>query len=137
EAREARLAQERALIDSLRERVQGRYASGSVRDKLDAAREQREAFSQAQMGFFADHPAPEADKPLGKDERYTLGHAAERQLAGMMGIVGKNFKPGQPIKLWQPSMNGKGIARQRAVKLIEANKRVVLSFGVGSGKTLI
>ena len=38
-ARDARVAKERALTDSLRERVGGKYASGSVRDKLDAARE--------------------------------------------------------------------------------------------------
>jgi len=137
EARDARLAKERALVDSLRERSGGRYAAGSVRDKLDAAREEREAFDQSQMGFFADEPAPTAEKPLAKDERHTLGHAAERQVAAMMGIVGKNFRPGQPLKLWNPSMNGKGIARQRAVKLIDANKRVSLSFGVGSGKSLI
>jgi superfamily II DNA or RNA helicase len=137
-AREARLAKERTLIDSLRERVNGKYASGGVSHKLEAAREQQEAFSQAQMGFFADEGSSEQqDKPLAADERHTIGHAAERQIAGMMGIVGQNFKPGQPTKLWSPSMNGKGIARQRAIKLIDANRRVVLSFGVGSGKSLV
>lgn len=143
-AREARLAKERELVDSLRERVQGRYAAGAVSDKLDDAREQREAFEQAQMGFFASDgqddmfggaDAPKQDKPLATDERHTIGHEAERQVAAMMGVVGRGFKPGQPLKLWNPTMSGgKNAARQRAIKLLEANKRVGLHFGVGTGK---
>ena len=141
-AREERMARERELVDGLRERVQGRYASGAVSDKLDAAREQDEAFNQAQMGFFSAEDAPAqaeaAPAALGGDERHTLGHAAERQIAGMMGQVGKNFKAGQPTKLWAPTMSGgKNAARQRLVKLIDANKRVVAAFGTGSGKSLL
>lgn len=140
-AREERMARERELVDSLRERVQGKYASGAVSDKLDATRQEQEAFEQAQMGFFGadEAPASEAGTPkLAGDERHTLGHAAERQLAGMMGIVGKNFKPGQPTRLWAPTMSGgKNAARQRLVKLIDANKRVVAAFGTGSGKSLL
>jgi hypothetical protein len=144
-AREARMAKERDLVDGLRERTQGRYASGSVGDKLDEAREQRAAFDQSQMGFFSSDTADmfgggvaPAEKPLGADERHTIGHEAERTLAGMMGVVGRGFKPGQPLKLWNPTMSGgKNAARQRAIKLLEANKRVGLHFGVGTGKTLI
>lgn len=139
-AREERQARERELIDGLRERSQGRYASGSVADKLDAARDQREAFEQAQMGFFgADEAQPEAAPvDLKGDERHTLGHVAERQIAGMMGVVGKNFSPGQPTKLWAPAMSGgKNAARQRLVKMVDANKRVVAAFGTGSGKSLL
>lgn len=139
-AREARLAKDRALTDSLRERSGGKYASGSVSDKLDAARDQQAAFEQAQMGFFADDTPPEAGKPIevGADERHSIGHVAERQIAGMMSVVGKNFKPGQPTKLWNATMSGgKNAARQRLVKLVEANKRVVAAFGTGSGKTLL
>jgi hypothetical protein len=56
----------------------------------------------------------------------------------MMGVVGQNFRPGQPVGLFRPTMSGgNNWARQRAIKLIEANKRTVLSFGTGSGKTLI
>jgi hypothetical protein len=142
-ARERREQQHRALVDSLRERADGRYASGSVSEKLDAAREQREAFEQAQMGFFSAEEAPQAvgaDKPieLSGDERHTIGHIAERQIAGMMGKVGANFKPGKPLRLWEPTMSGgKNAARQRLVKLVDANKRVVAAFGTGSGKTLL
>lgn len=141
-AREDRMARERELVDGLRERVQGRYASGAVSDKLDAARDQDEAFNQAQMGFFSAEEAPAATASgpaeLAGDERHTLGHVAERQIAGMMGQVGKNFKPGAPTKLWAPTMSGgKNAARQRLVKLIDANKRVVAAFGTGSGKSLL
>lgn len=149
-AREERLARERALVDSLRNRVGGKYASGAVSDKLDAARDRQEALEQAQMGFFSTDtlggqedmfggaPNTSAEPALAGDERHSIGHAAERQIAGMMGIVGQNFKPGQPTKLWNPTMSGgKNAARQRLVKLVEANKRVVAAFGTGSGKSLL
>lgn len=142
-AREARAAKERELIDALRDRVAGKYASGSVKDKLDAAKEQQAAFEQAQMGFFSTEDLFGADDtvkesaPLAADERHTLGHAAEMQIAGMMGIVGRQFKPGQPVKLWNVSMNGKYAPQQRAIKMLEANKRLGLGFGAGSGKTSI
>lgn len=141
-AREKRLADERALVDSMRERNAGRYASGRVADKLDAARDAKEAAEQSQMGFFAGgdlfgDEAP-ADKPLGVDERHTLGHAAERTVANVVQTIGKQFKPGQPVKLFRPTMSGKdGAARQRAIKLVRANKRMILGLGVGSGKTAI
>lgn len=141
-AREERQIRERALVDSLRERVGGRYASGSVSEKLEGAHQQQEAFEQAQMGFFSDDDGvgyePEAERALASDERYTLGHEAERQIAGMMGVVGQNFKPGQPVKLWAPTMSGgKNAARQRLVKMVDANKRVMAAFGTGSGKSLL
>lgn len=135
EAREARLSKQKALIDSMRERTDGKYASGSVSDKLASEAEQKAAYEQSQMGFFSSEEAPVGDAGPGEDERHTLGHVAEGQIAGMMGIVGKNFKPGQPTKLWNISMSGKYAPQQRAIKLVEANKRVVLAAGAGSGKT--
>lgn len=112
----------------------GRWAEGSMHDM----RLQREAFEQAQMGLFGgeDDFAPQ-DKPLDPDQRHSLGHALERQLAGMMPIVGKNFDPDQPVKIWNASMSGKNILGQRAIKLIGANKRVQLALGMGTGKTAI
>lgn len=138
-ARATREAKEAALRDGLRERVGGKYASGSVIDKLDQQREQQAAFEQSQLGMFSSEemPAAEEVKALGADERYTLGHAAEQKIASMMSVVGKNFKPGQALKLWQPTMSGSGAPRQRAIKLLDANKRVGLAFGVGTGKTAI
>lgn len=139
--REKRLTMERQMIDSLRERIGGKYASGSVSDKIDAAKEKNAAFEQAQMGFFASDDLfgggdAKAETPLAPDERHTIGHAAESMIDKMMGVVGKNFEPGKPIKLFNPSMSGKdGVKRQRAIKLVEQNKRVLLGAGVGSGKS--
>ena len=148
DAREARLAEQRSMIDHLRERSQGKYASGSVIEKLQEARERKEAFEQSQMALFSTDEMPavpdgvasdrQDEQKIKSDERYTLGHEAERQLAGMMGIVGKNFRPGQPVKLWNPTMSGgKNAARQRLVKLVDANRRVMAAFGTGSGKSLL
>lgn len=138
-ARDARLKSERQLIDGLRSRIGGKYASGSVADKLDAHKEKKAAFEQAQMGFFSSDALPAESKTqtaLAADERHTIGHAAERKIASMMGIVGKNFVPGQPVKLFHASMSGKdGAVRQRAIKFVKANKRAVLGLGVGTGKT--
>lgn len=135
-AREARAAKERAMVDGLRNRTAGRYASGSVGDKLDAARDEEAGFQAAQMGFFADE-AP-AERGLEAGDRWTVGHEAERRIAQMMGGVGANFRPGQPVHLFKPTMSGgKNAPRQRAIKLLEANKKAVLSFGTGSGKTAI
>lgn len=145
-AREKRLLAQRTLVDSLRSRVAGQYAAGSVSDKLDGERAHEEAFNQSQMGLFGassppDEPsdaAPTQPKPPALGERYTIGHQAERQVAGMMPIVGANFKPGtKPIPLWSPSMSGKYAMRQRAVKLVQQNRKVELGMGVGSGKTAI
>ena len=136
--REKRLSMERSLIDGLRNRVKGKYAGGSVADKIEQHKAYEAAFGQAQMGFFSSDELPggDEDKPLGADERHTIGHAAEDMIGKMMGAVGKQFEPGQPLKLFQPSMSGPdGVKRQRAVKMIRKNKRVILGAGVGSGKT--
>ena len=136
-AREKRMAEQRAVVDGLRERIDGKYAGGTVADKIAAEKEKQQAFEQAQMGFFStDELPPDASsQALGADERYTLGHAAEQKLAGMMSVVGPNFKPGKPTKLWSASMSGKYAPQQRAIKLMEANKRIMLGYGAGSGKT--
>jgi len=135
QARDARLAEQRALLDSLRERIDGKYASGSVSDKLQAAKESQQAMEQAQMGFFSVEDVPTPKEPektaLRADERFTAGHAADMKIAGMMSVVGQNFQPGKPSSIWQPSMNGKFVAQQRAVKHILANKRTVLGYGAG------
>lgn len=144
-AREARQAKQKALIDSLRDRIAGKYGSGSVSDKLKAAAEEKAAYEQSQMGFFSTEEQPgdqsaDASKtvnPLGADERHTLGHVAEQKIAGMMSIMGNGYEPGKPTKIWQPSMNGKFAPQQRAIKHIAINKRTALSYGAGSGKTAI
>lgn len=80
--------------------------------------------------------ATREDGEPGPGERLTIGHAAEATLAGMMQQVGRNFVPGQPVTIFQPDMSGPdGVKRQRAIKFILANRRVILAAGTGSGKT--
>ena len=135
--REKRLKADRALIDSLRERSKGKYSSGSVGDKLDSAKEEKAAYGQAQMSLFSsEEDDNKEDLALKADERKTIGHAAENMINKMMWVVGANFEPNKPVKLFNPSMSGPdGVKRQRAIKLVEANKRVMLGAGVGSGKS--
>lgn len=140
-ARERRLDEHRQLVDGLRDRNRGQYASGAVSDKLDAKRAEVDAFGQAQMGLFGDDlfgdQEPAAEAPLQPGQRHTLGVAAERTLAGMAGIVGENFRAGKPVELWHSSMDGKYMPGQRAVKMLENSKRLLLNLGTGSGKTKI
>lgn len=133
-ARDRRHAQHQELVDRLRNRVAGRYSGGGVADKLDAAREREAAMEQSQLGMFASREE-DAKRKLEADERSTIGAAAESRLAQMAAVIGQNFKPGQPVKVWQPSMSGKFVNQQRAIKLIDRNKRMALAQGVGSGKT--
>ena len=139
--RERREADRRALADRARNRsATGEYQAGGIAEKLDAAREAEEATRQSQMGLFGEEPVTataEKERPLGTGERWSIGQAAERQVAGMMGPVGKQFEAGKPVKLWQPSLDGKYVARQRAVKLIQHNKKMALGLGMGSGKTAV
>ncbi len=142
EVRERRLAEHRDMVDRLRNRAGGRYAAGSVADKLDEQRERQAALEQSQLGMFgmsvpddAETGATPAPRALEADERYTLGAAAEARLSQMAPLIGQNFNPKEPINIWRPGMTGKYVNQQRAIKLIEANKRVALAQGVGSGKT--
>jgi hypothetical protein len=139
EARKARAEKERELVDSLRERVAGKYASGSVSGKMAEAKEAKAAFEQSQMGFFSTEDGDKSGGKvtLGADERHTIGHAAEMKLAGMMSVVGQNFKPGRPTKLWAPSMHGKYAPQQRMIRMLEQNGRVAAGMGTGSGKSAI
>ena len=136
--REQRLDEQRQFNARLQARDRGQFASDDVIGKQQSARAAEEADKQAQFNLFGDdEPADKTATPLKADERYTLGHAAENQIARMVPMMARNFKQGQQFKMWQQSMNGKGVARQRAIKLVEANKRFALGLGPGSGKTLI
>lgn len=137
-SRDKRIAERAALIDTLRKRVAGKYSSGSVTDEAAKWRAAEEAAEQSQISMFGAEAEPKTgDKPLEPGQRYTIGHAAERQIAGMMPIVGKQFQAGEKVAIWAPAMDGTYIARQRAVKLIQHNKRTELGLGTGSGKTSI
>ena len=140
DARRRRDEIHRQEVDRLRNRLQGKYTSGGVSEKLAQSRAAREALDQAQMSLFmGEKPQAESSDPtIEAGQRFTLGHAAERQLASLVGNVGRNFRPGEKLPFtFARTMDGKYINQQRAVKLIEANRRIQLAQGVGSGKTTI
>lgn len=130
--------EQRDLIDSARNRVQGRYAEGSVKEKVDRLLEQQEIDRQNQIGFFGvEKPTV---KELNAGERVSLGMRAENQIAGLMANVGQNLAthPGQGINLrYNLSMSGKDALRQRTIKGFLAAKRVNAALGVGTGKTSV
>jgi Helicase conserved C-terminal domain/Type III restriction enzyme, res subunit len=113
--------------DMVRSKISSEFAAAHNKLKPDAPIK----IGKGQIRGGADYAAITGGDPA----RATLGENAENQIAGMMGIVGQNFKPGQPTKLWNVSMSGKYAAQQRAIKLVAANKRIVLAAGAGSGKT--
>ena len=137
QAREARLAEQRQFVDQLRNRVEGKYAAGSVKDKLDRARELAEIADQNQASMFMAQP----DDPyptLKGDERWTLGDTVEQQLTAVLPQVARNFSPNEPVTLIPDvRMDGKYANQQRLIKLIEHNKRMIGALGTGSGKTAI
>lgn len=137
-AREARLASQKALVDKLRNRTEGKYAAGSVKDKMARARELSEIADQNQVSMFLAQPEDLAKKKLAADERWTLGEQAEKQLQSILPQVSRSFDPLRPVTLIPDvRMDGKYTRQQRAVKLIEANKRMVMALGTGSGKTAV
>ena len=140
-ARDAKVKMQAEIAASLRDRIAGKFASGTIEEKLAAQKQAQKAVEQSQLGLFSfDEPekeAPAVPDDLGLDERHTIGHAAESQLAALMPMVGANFKAGQPVKLWNASMSGKYAPQQRAIKMLLANKRLGGALGAGSGKTAI
>lgn len=139
DAREGRLKEQRELVDRLRNRTNGKYAGGGVRDKLDRARELSAITDQNQRAMFSVEPdGHSADRPLHDDERHTLGQTAEAQLASLWPQVSRNFDPQRPVSLMKDKrMDGKFVNQQRAIKYISHNKRVALALGTGSGKTSV
>jgi len=138
DARDARISSNKKIADSLRYRDSGKYASGGISDRIEDEKRSVAAMNQSQMDLFStdSNDAPK-DIALKQDERHTLGRAMENQIASIIDQIGGNFKPGQPTRVGKPSMNGRYINQQRAIKLIEKNKKLALAQGVGSGKTVI
>lgn len=135
EERRQRLAELASETAKMRRRSGGRFAEGAVSEEREARRSGVQGFQEAEMGLFGGQS--EIDRPLGADERYSLGHVAETRIAGLVDHLGRSFRPGQPVKLWKAAMSGRYINQQRAVKLIDTNRRIALAQGVGSGKTAI
>jgi len=117
--------------------VAGRYASGSIRDKMDWQLGNNEIMRQNTVDLFGAAPAK---KGLDVHERFALGQRAEAQLGALVDTVGKSFRyaTDQPINLdVNVNMSGPNVARQRTIKAFLAGKRIGAFLGAGSGKTSV
>lgn len=109
-------------------RVGGRFAPGERREMAD--RILRRAQEAHQMGFFSQG----SHRPV--SDRTTLGDTVEEQISKIIPTVAANFRPGKKVELpTEVRMDGRYVRQQRAIRLVEANKRIGLHLGVGSGKT--
>jgi hypothetical protein len=114
----------------------GKFVAGA---RGEAAAQSLRVKGEEQRALFQEKEAERSNKSM----RATLGHRAERQIAGIVNEVGHAWNPkADPVSLFPVSMGddsekGKRFYKQqRAVKLIEHQKKVGLWFGAGSGKSL-
>jgi superfamily II DNA or RNA helicase len=120
----------------------GQFAEGE-RAAIATARQEQAAASQ--LGFFSPQPTVTKAARQAETDRTTLGKLAENQLGGIINHPG--FAPiveqmkatgGRGVKLMPGlSMSGQYAPQQRAVRMMDAAKRIAIHAGVGSGKTLI
>lgn len=111
-------------------RAGGKFAEGSVKEGLEAKKQAEESG----MALFDTETGKKAVEERGT-HRVTIGNAAENMIAGMLPNLGLSKGTSAIADLDMSS--GNAIKRQRAIKLIEANKRQMLTMGTGSGKTSV
>jgi hypothetical protein len=110
----------------------GKFTSGTRRDKAaELYLKDKEAESQ-QMDMFGGEDLKQNDGT----ETVHIGERAEKVLASMMPEVSANHQ-GDRYDIKPKTMSGKYVEQQRAVKMLEATKKMNLSFGTGKGKTAI
>jgi hypothetical protein len=140
--REEQLSKERRLQDELRRRIQGKYAAGSVKDRMDRVLQRDEIERQNNASLFGAGAGKAPAKAFEAEPgtRLALGMRAENQIKSLMQNVGANFTAhtDQPIKLFPNfSMSGSYVNQQRAVKSFLAAKRMGAFLSTGAGKTPI
>jgi helicase-like protein/SNF2 domain-containing protein len=117
---------DRSTQARLQKNRSGRFGSGSVKEKVESAQQEEQEGSK----LFGDTEKGGHNVNV---HRASIGRAAEKALAGMMPHVNTD----RPVEAaGNVTMSGKGINRQRAVKLITENKRQGLCLSAGVGKTL-
>lgn len=138
----------RQIQDRLRARVRGKYAEGSIKEKVDRALQEEEILRQNTASLFGEQRDPDTIE-LRAGERLAIGERAENQVASLLPNIAANFSYAltQPIELTPDiRMSGRAkikgadvdlSAQQRAIKMFLARKRMVAALGTGSGKTPI
>lgn len=114
----------------------GRFIEDQVRAKRDRLIQEHQARQERQTSAL-DQPAERPETP-GHGERATLGRTAEAHLARVVSSYADVVDPTQPFAARTASFSGpQHVKRQRAVKMIERQKKIGLFVGTGGGKTSI
>lgn len=136
--RDAQLEKEAKLRSDLQARSRGKYARGTVKERMDQVLQADEIDAQQNVSLLPVDQIAATTPEAGR--RLSIGRRAEAQVASLIGGVAKNFSyaTDQPISLAAKlDMNGENIARQRTIKAFLAAKRYGAYLGVGSGKTVV
>lgn len=141
EQREAMRAEQRQMMDGLRDREQGRYASGGIKEKFTRLLEQQTVNQEAQSAMFTAQEVRGGERELptpGQGERYSLGERAENQIASLIPSLGAQFEAGKKVGLFGGlNMDGDRVHQQRVIRQMGANGgRLGAYLGTGSGKSL-
>lgn len=140
---------DKAKMQNAKGRVGSHWSSmggdGSMIDMMRDAKEMKVIGSQLQGGLFgavsSSGPSVSvmpADAVVERGQRWTLGERAENALGAVVGQVGRGFKRGEPLSIFELSMNGGRVAQQRTIKtLLENGGRLGGFLGTGSGKSAI
>ncbi|MEA3404092.1 MAG: helicase-related protein [Armatimonadota bacterium] len=120
----------RQQYESLRKRdAAGRYAPGAVKD---LAQRILEKAKKMQLTLFTERE-PAAS-------RTSIGRTAENQARRVWSNVAPNFDPERPVEIIHDlNMDGRYVHQQRAIKLLEQNKRIGLHHSTGcvAGDTVL
>jgi len=140
EQREAFRRERAQLADLARNRIQGRYAEGGVKARMDRILAQKGIEEENQASLFdMEAPVGEVGKVEARPgERLALGQRAEAELTDRVAKLGAAFRDHSPVSLPKDlSMSGRFVEQQRSIKAFEKMKKMGVFAGVGSGKTNI
>ena len=109
----------------------GKFVAGKRREEAVKLMQKERDAQQAK--FFSE----EAMKQDDGTDITRLGGKVEAKLSQIMEEHSSQFEHGKRVELFGGlSMEGRHIVQQRAIKMLEATKKMQLSFGTGSGKSL-
>ena len=131
--REAHRAQTASEQAKLREREAGKYAAEGT-GAVSAKHEQFKEGEKMQPALFPSRQK-ESSEAQQAPSRVSIGDAAENVLRGMMPTI--TARHGAAAKQAINMSRGDFVRQQRGIKLLEHNKRVALTMGVGSGKSIM
>ncbi|MEM9423267.1 MAG: DEAD/DEAH box helicase [Spirochaetota bacterium] len=113
-----------------------RFAKTSAEELAHAARLLKEDKEKAEGASLFDSQELNALQ-YEKTHYTTLGKNVESQLASIIGEASGQFQHGKQVKVFAGlDMSKSHAIQQRAIKMLDTGKKMQLSFGTGSGKSL-